>query len=1126
MERFGYLFILWWSTGLQFTETSSFKTILVSPVPPRITPIPIFNQSLPHQQPHVSSASRQKTSKEDLKHTQLIDIKIALIAPRDTSRLFSLSKALPAIQYAIESPLVRKKLARCNVIIKSADSNCDAIAAPIQAFKFYQLDKVHILFGPSCDYSLAPVARYSPYWNLPIITPGGLSQKFGADKRDVDAEFPLLTRVGATLDGLGWFFDRVVNQYIWNNVKLVYTSDGHSEVTIQFCRMAIAAVVHHFKAEGIEFHMFKFNEIEEEDEYTKMLMQEIGSKYGIVILCASPDAVREIMIKATDLHFDNGEYVFFNIDLFSSKAKLERPWHRDNDTVERNAKARKAYEALMTVTLRKPDSDEYRKFSDEVKRRGRKEYGDKTIYGEEEVNSFVGAFYDAVILYALALNETLEAGYNSSNGREITHRMWNRTFQGITGTVSIDENGDRNADYSLLDLNLETEVFEVVANYYGNRKQYEPVPDKSIYWAGGVEKPPPDTPVCGFDRSKCPPEEPFPPYGIVIIILGTLLFIVSLAAFFAYRHYRTEAELAEVNWRVRWDDIMFGAPEKRKLERSGSRLSLIKRSSLTSNVSVDTIACALSNVGTKQIFTKTGSYKATLVAIKKINKPVNITKPILLEFKRMRNMQNDHIVRFIGVCIDPGNQCIITEYCQKGSLQDVLENEQIKLDTMFKFSLIQDIVRGMAYIHSTEIKSHGNLKSSNCVVDSRFVLKITDFGLHAFKGRDDQNAQDDYAYYRGKLWTSPELLRTHNPPPEGTQKGDTYSFAVICQEVIYRKGPFWLEMEELPLQEIYKRVKDGKKPYFRPSLAEQVDEEAYSEDLLNMIRRCWAEDPAERPDFHALKAIIKRINKDGDNGGNLLDNLLSRMEQYACNLEGLVEERTADYLKQKKRAEDLLYMMLPVSVAEQLLEGHTVEAVKFESVTIYFSDICGFTKLSAESTPMQVVDLLNDLYTTFDTIIETLDVYKVETIGDAYMVVSGLPIVNGLNHAKEICRMSLRLLNAVKSFKIRHRPKEQLMLRIGIHSGPVCAGIVGRKMPRYCLFGDTVNTASRMESNGEALKIHVSPQTKEILDIFGTFVLELRGPVAMKGKGEIVTWWLLGETNPDYPDLSPSESYS
>lgn len=188
------------------------------------------------------------------------------------------------------------------------------------------------------------------------------------------------------------------------------------------------------------------------------------------------------------------------------------------------------------------------------------------------------------------------------------------------------------------------------------------------------------------------------------------------------------------------------------------------------------------------------------------------------------------------------------------------------------------------------------------------------------------------------------------------------------------------------------------------------------------------------------------------------------------------------------------------SAAERLLLGGRVEPEEFASVSIYFSDIVGFTALAARSTPVQVVDLLNDLYSTFDAAIERYRVYKVETIGDAYMVVGGLP-ARAPDHAEQVATMALHLLHLSGRFRIRHLPEAPLRLRIGLHSGPVCAGVVGLTMPRYCLFGDTVNTASRMESTGECLPPPSPPPTSPRQALALTSTSLRRRGVARAGVG-------------------------
>ncbi|XP_072175198.1 uncharacterized protein [Diadema setosum] len=249
---------------------------------------------------------------------------------------------------------------------------------------------------------------------------------------------------------------------------------------------------------------------------------------------------------------------------------------------------------------------------------------------------------------------------------------------------------------------------------------------------------------------------------------------------------------------------------------------------------------------------------------------------------------------------------------------------------------------------------------------------------------------------------------------------------------------------------------------------------------------------------------------------NAVGNMTGWIHDYAHRL----RERTNELKQEKKTTESLLYQLLPRKVANQIRARQQVCAESFDAVTIFFSDIVGFTRISAHITPIQVVAMLNDLYSCFDSRIDVYDVYKVETIGDAYMVASGCPEKNGDKHVTEIATMAIDLRSAVKQVTVPHAPTTKLQVRIGIHTGPCVAGVVGIKMPRYCLFGDTVNTASRMESNGLPNKIHISETTYQALSSDETYVLEKRGEVQIKGKGLMTTYWLIARN--DYGEVNDS----
>uniref|UniRef100_A0A8D8RBI4 Guanylate cyclase n=1 Tax=Cacopsylla melanoneura TaxID=428564 RepID=A0A8D8RBI4_9HEMI len=849
------------------------------------------------------------------------------------------------------------------------------------------------------------------------------------------------------------------------------------------------------------------------------LVQETYTDVRIYVILGHYYEHLGLMVAMEELRlFDKGEYFVVGVDIEQYDSRDPEKYLRGMLLDNPDPVAQAAYRSYIGVL---PSAARgYENFTEQV-----------NYYCEQPPFNFVNPLkdigankiirpeaaylYDAVYLYANALVSTLEAGESVRNTTAIMQRFYRTHYHSVLGyMVYMDEHGDAEGNYSLVGRQMGPSGYGLYPVGVFTRHSNMSLPmlslTQGIDWISGY--PPLAEPPCGFRGEKCVSH-----MELIAGVVGGVALIIFIILLVVYRNWRYEQELDSLLWKLDYRDIQLNDTYKLNRNMHTSQVSL------SSNPDTDFRYSA--------IFTPIGIYKGRIFAIKKIpKKSVDITRAMKKELKIIRDLRHDNLNGFIGACTEPPNICIVTEYCARGSLKDIMENEDVKLDHMFIASLVADILRGMLYLTDSPLRCHGNLKASNCLVDSRWVVKLSDFGLSEFKKDADYGGANGHSFLQhtyhlgsrgedsmeylhckcdGLLYKAPELLRALISSPSGatlgSPKGDVYSFGIILYELHSRQGPFG-DLGISPAT-ILTRVMYPPCPQepFRPRLD-------LLENSFDFVRdcavECWAEIPDDRPDFKVIRTKLRPLRKGMKH--NIFDNMIAMMEKYANNLEQLVDERTDQLVEEKKKTEALLFEMLPRSVAEQLRRGSSVEAESFDSVTIYFSDIVGFTAMSAESTPLQVVDFLNDLYTCFDSIVGNYDVYKVETIGDAYMVVGGLP-VRILDHADQIATMALDLLHHSGRFKIRHLPYTPLRLRIGLHTGPCCAGVVGLTMPRYCLFGDTVNTASRLESTGAPWRIHLSVDTKEKLDLVGDYELEYRGETELKGKGKMPTYWLLGK---------------
>ena len=324
---------------------------------------------------------------------------------------------------------------------------------------------------------------------------------------------------------------------------------------------------------------------------------------------------------------------------------------------------------------------------------------------------------------------------------------------------------------------------------------------------------------------------------------------------------------------------------------------------------------------------------------------------------------------------------------------------------------------------------------------------------------------------------APELLRGESGNTTAT---DAYSFGIILYEVYARRDPYDDDGDaRVVLQEVADKAVKKRPPFPRDM----------PEAIKSLMSDCLEDDPSKRPSYEELDTRLKRIDAD------------------QAELAGSKNRRSNAHIS--------LFDIFPRHVAEALEKGQTVNPEHKDSVCIFFSDIIGFTTMSSTLEPQKVANMLDRLYTKFDQLSEKYDCFKVETIGDAYMAVTNLVKNQEHDYAKRIAQFAIEAVTAANETAIdTDDPKKgSVNIRVGFHAGPVVADVVGTRNLRYCLFGDTVNTASRMESNSAANRINCSREAAQMLHSqWPACPLKARGVLKVKGKGNMRCFWVNEKT--------------
>ncbi|XP_055333862.1 atrial natriuretic peptide receptor 1-like [Paramacrobiotus metropolitanus] len=834
----------------------------------------------------------------------------------------------------------------------------------------------------------------------------------------------------------------------------------------------------------------------------RSILESIRTISRVVLYFGAEPALWDFLWTAYMLNMTNGEYVYLLVE-----NNMFRPisWQNSdrNDSV--------LLQAFHSVLIVNPSENSENvgtkmQLGKEFLRRTEQDYNFTYPISNQPYALIVGS-YMTVFALAEAINDTITSGDRANcSGVALARLLLNRTFTDDFGnSMYIDSEGQRRTDFTVSFFNANGSR-EPLLRKFGQTGDLLEV-TRLLVWVNS-SFPPPNEPYCGYLNQKLScliPSDNRSAYLLTAISTSLCLAVgIMIIGWIAYNKFKAKYQLLRDPW---WQ-IQLHEPNNRRTASCRSLLSKIYS---------DHFSYESSDLPTTFSWTRSfcgavvfGTYRTKPVMGWKLchrNQPVGFpdiseNNELLVLLQKLSRMEHLNICQFAGLAITRSSKGIywisaVIECPSRGALPDIFDSYASR-DAALLPCLAHDYLKAVRYIHNSSLQFHGRISVLTCWVDKHFTLKLA----HLASDRLRQNLHTACGFlstgvcqnivWESFYWSPPDTGSSHDS--RLLQMVDIYSSGLVLLDIL-TKGRV--------LESVRSLTKTGR------SLRELSFGTLLSSlpEFEVILRSCIALNSPQRPDIKSLlRALAPMLSPHSHKTtSTFFDQIYARLEGYSAELECQVTKRTSELMEEMDKCDAIINQFLPRSVAKQLRAGEKVLPEFFECATILFTDLHGFADFVKIHAPEMTIAVTSATEVCIDKLTTECDVYKVEAVNDSFMVASGIPERIGIKHIERIASFATRLVELQTQFTFL----ENLRFKTGIHSGPCAAGLMGLKRPRYCLFGDTVNMASRMCSHGLPGRIHISPESQLLLEQFSQFIVEARGLQAIKGKYEIATYWLL-----------------